>query len=94
MVDQEKFNNKEEPTKSIFKNKKFQIELFWSAIVGILFSMMPRMFSAQEFEFTLRSWWRALMRGGRNPDEFHLFLFGFVLAMFLIYSIKKYKDSE
>jgi len=73
---------------------KLKIEIFWSFIVGILFSMAPFMFNAETF--ILRRWWNHFSNIDSRfyrQDEMHLFLIGFILSMLVIYSIKKYNKS-
>jgi hypothetical protein len=65
-------------TLKINVSTKLKIEIFWSFIVGILFSMAPFMFNAETFK--LRRWWNHFSNtDGRfyRQDEIHLFLIGF-----------------
>jgi|LWDU01.1.fsa_nt_gi hypothetical protein len=91
--------NKENET-----NLKLYIEIFWSSIVGILFSMAPLMFRGyRDKSFDLGRWWREISNLAPEYSRYHsvegagdreMFLFGFILAMLVIYSIKKYKDCK
>jgi hypothetical protein len=78
------------------KNRKTQIEGLWCVLAGFCFTVLARVLQngSPDYRFNweidiwfMRSWW--------NHDEFETnagnFIFGFVVTLILIWSIKSYR---
>jgi len=82
-------------TKSLFKwitSIKGFIEVLWSVMAGTLFSMLSLLFSSGRsgyYHFGIGNWFDRLYM--YYLDEF---IFGFIFALILIWSIKKYRLTE
>ena len=78
------------------KIKKKMIEILWSVMGGLIFSMLPQLFitgSSGAGTFSIERWfiwwrWSSLDSSG-SLDEF---IFGFFFTLILIWSIKKYRQ--
>ena len=78
------------------KIKKKMIEILWSVMGGLIFSMLPDLFKSGQsdsFPFDLELWYRDLFLFGhfRHLEEF---IFGFFFTLILIWSIKKYRQPS
>ena len=86
------------PDKPQHPDKKV-IEIFWAFLGGLLFSMLPRMFSSEWGQlrmFSIIKWWehdiaRVFNGGSFYYSKIYEFGFGFIVTLLLIWSIKKYK---
>ena len=77
------------------KNIKLLIELFWSFVIGIVFSMLPYLFynDAEGSFFTLGRWFKLLfVNNSWNVRE--EFVLAFILSFLVIQSIKIYKKHQ
>ena len=78
------------------KIKKKMIEILWSVMGGLIFSMLPQLFITGRSgagTFSIERWfiwwrWSSLDSSG-SLDEF---IFGFFFTLILIWSIKKYRQ--
>ena len=84
--------------KSFFKwitSSKGRMEILWSVMVGILFSMLPLFVS---HKFDIGKWFEYFVFGGpsrrSNYIYFDEFIFGFFFTLILIWSIKQYRRLE
>ena len=74
------------------------IEILWSVMGGLIFSMLPQLFitgSSGAGTFSIERWfiwwrWSSLDSSG-SLDEF---IFGFFFTLILIWSIKKYRQPS
>jgi membrane protein CcdC involved in cytochrome C biogenesis len=85
-------------TKSLFRwitSFKGLVEILWSVMVGILFSMLPLFVS---HKFDIGKWFEYFVFGGpyrsSNYIYFDEFIFGFCFTLILIWSIKQYRRLE
>ena len=73
-------------------SSKGRIEILWSVMVGVLFSMLP-LFVSNKFD--TGKWFEYFVFGGpyrrSNYIYFDEFIFGFIFTLTLIWSIKKYR---
>jgi hypothetical protein len=82
-------------TKSLFKwitSFKGLIEILWSVMAGVLFSMLSPLFSSGQ-----AGWSRFdLGRWSKYFERFFIdeFWFGFIFTLILIWSIKQYRRLE
>jgi len=70
-------------------SSKGRIEILWSVMAGMLFSMLSLLFSSGRsgyYHFGIGNWFDRLYM--YYLDEF---IFGFIFALILIWSIKKYR---
>lgn len=77
------------------KNIRLSIELFWSFVIGIVFSMLPFLFynDAEGDFFTLGRWFKYLFKESHwNVRE--EFVCAFILSFLVIQSIKIYKKHQ
>ena len=72
--------------------KKTQIELIWSLMGGLLFSMMPRLFYGNGSTFNLETWVAHDLDRFGNRGSLDELVFGFVVTFLLIWSIKQYRS--
>ena len=73
---------------------KGRIEILWSVMVGILFSMLPIFFATggrSGFNFFKVKEWLDRFFYNNFLDEF---IFGFFFTLILIWSIKQYRLTE
>jgi membrane protein CcdC involved in cytochrome C biogenesis len=73
-------------------SSKGRIEILWSVMVGVLFSMLP-LFVSNKFD--TGKWFEYFVFGGpyrrSNYIYFDEFIFGFIFTLILIWSIKQYR---
>ncbi len=74
---------------------KLAIEIFWSFIIGLVFSMFPTLFYnvADGYAFQLDSWWHWLF-SGYQLDGFEEFCFAFVIAILVFQSVNYYRTLK
>lgn len=70
---------------------KLKIEVCWSLLAGIIFSMMPDLLAG---DFRLGRWFYYFSDFTFWGKEQSMFLFGSISAFFVIQSIKKYKEAN
>jgi hypothetical protein len=78
------------------KIKKKMIEILWSVMGGLIFSMLPGLFysgTSGSSPFTLEDWYQDLVSFGSFGD-LEEFIFGFFFTLILIWSIKKYRQPS
>ena len=72
-----------------------KIEVIWSIIGGLFFSMMPRFFQSGRpnvKQFDLGRWFeRDILDGFGYSGTLDEFLFGFIITAIIIMSVKAYK---
>jgi hypothetical protein len=72
-----------------------KIEILWSVLGGLFFSMLPRFFASgrpQTKHFDIVRWIeRDLFDGFGYSGTFDEFLFGFFITAIIIWSVKAYK---
>ena len=79
------------------KIKKKMIEILWSVMGGLIFSMLPYLFNSGQSDyspFNLERWYRGLGSFGGSLGLLDEFIFGFFFTLILIWSIKKYRQPS
>ena len=78
------------------KPLKICIEILWSIVAGLIFSMLPKFFASggpDSYYFSVHHWWQGMgefgMFGNELLDEF---MFGFCVTLIIIWSIKIYRQ--
>lgn len=74
---------------------KLAIEIFWSFIIGLVFSMFPLLFYSGEggYVFQLGRWWSGLFKN-RSYSGFEEFWFAFVIAILVFQSVNYYRTLK
>ena len=78
------------------ENQKKMIEILWSVMGGLIFSMLPDLFNSGQSRyppFNLEHWYRQLVSFG-PIGHLEEFIFGFFFTLILIWSIKKYRQPS
>ena len=74
---------------------KGRIELLWSVMGGLLFSLLPMIISGS---FNIRRWWRLmkldLFYWSGSQTIFDEFVVGFIFTFILVKSIRRYKETN
>ena len=80
----------------IIKTKKFQIEVLWCALSGVFFTVIQHMFEAgssnEEFKWRNDIFSAYRWEELREPNVGN-FIFGFVFASVIIWSVKIYRKE-
>jgi membrane protein CcdC involved in cytochrome C biogenesis len=72
-------------------SSKGRIEILWSVMAGMLFSMLPLLVS---HKFHIGKWFEYFVNGWKSNSSLNYideFIFGFIFTLTLIWSIKKYR---
>ena len=78
----------------MMKPLKICIEILWSIIGGLIFSMLPKFFASggPDRSFSVYAWWQGMDGFGRySNDLLDEFMFGFCVTLIIIWSIKIYR---